>query len=626
MKLKILKWSFFFFCIAAFIFLLLPFLETTPPPTPAQLKAQPQIITANPLAAIAKRLAGIWGRQPERKPHLSSAQEAVNTNKQLSPNDSLIMARADAEPPAFSDPADLQSSSIPLPTPQEADYGNATFHTDNGQWVLVRQTAPQSGQPGMHEVNVHENPYDRYVKQERSLRAVPQEGKTEIPDSKWARLVRPVKKFLGLDTPTPVGASPVQVAREGDTMHSLTDTAQQATEIKQPIGPDRLPLPDITPMEWEQMTPYEREQHQIAHFSELMNGTRSVGDAAEILANTKYAQPKDEETARQKEGYKRGLTEEGKEKIKEGIFRTMQARAQGKEPVDELAYMVGCKSTSLPDTSGVCHVAPEGKGTRTPPMPQNIIKREQDKNAALFYQSTHYVFPKGLPLTPVLGPTTPETIEQMSGPTQQTQDAAEIYQFLYQYNNCASQTCYWVASSNQTDPQLSDAISMANATLKPDPLNTYPTYKQAFIAYKLAQLGDQSSKEQLERARKAAEKQFEHNSVHYVPYTTQLMRDTQEQKNTVFYVDDVAQAPHVATDINSVFFAYGKEPLTKAQSSIEAGKLITQSIVQNAEDNKKEIQSVNRPMYKETVRENVQHKLEELDQQKKQNKDKKGKK
>ena len=210
MKLKILKWSFFFFCIAAFIFLLLPFLETTPPPTPAQLKAQPQIITANPLAAIAKRLAGIWGRQPERKPHLSSAQEAVNTNKQLSPTDSLIMARADAEPPAFSDPADLQSSSIPLPTPQEADYGNATFQTDNGQWVLVRQTAPQSGQPGMHEVNVHDG--SKLVRSVRKagpiLAGCPPRRQNRNPLFQMGTLSSPRQKIFGVGYANSGGSQP----------------------------------------------------------------------------------------------------------------------------------------------------------------------------------------------------------------------------------------------------------------------------------------------------------------------------------------------------------------------------------------------------------------------------------
>ena len=627
MKLKILKGAFLLFCIAAFIFLLLPFLETTPPPTPAQLKAQPQVVTSNPLVAIAKRLAGLWGRQPERGRRSLNAQQTIAADTHPLPNQEFALARANIQPEYAVENLTTPNTSIPLPVPQDTDYGNASFQIDNGQWVLVRQIAPQSGQPGMHEVNVHENPYDRYVKRERALRAVPQRTKTEIPDSKWARLVRPVKKLFGLDAPTPMGASPVQVTREGDTLYSLTTTPRQTTEIKQPSTElARLPLPDITPMEWEQMTPYERERHQIDHFAELMNGTRSVEDAAESAANAKYPQPKDEETAREKAGYKRDLTEKGKEKIKEGILRTMQARAQGKEPVDELAYMIGCKSTSLPDTSGVCHVNPDGKETHIPPTPQDVIKKEQAKNAALFYQTTHYVFPEGLPLTPVLGPTTPETIEQMSGPTQQTQDAAEIYQFLYQYNNCASQTCYWVATANQKDPRLKEALTMANTTFNADPLNQYDFLLEPWVQYKISQLDKNATTEQLEQTRKEAIKQFKEGAVHYVPYTAQLLRDTQEQKNTVLYIDDVAQAPRVAADTHSVFFAYGKEPLTEVHSAIEAGNLITQSIAQNAEDNKKEIQAVNRPLHKETIRENVHQKLEELKQQKKQTRSKKGKK
>ncbi len=487
----------------------------------------------------------------------------------------------------------------------------------------------------MHEVNVHDNPYDRYIKQERAARVTAQEVKPAIPDSKWARLVRPVKKFFGFDTPTPVGASPVHITREGDRMHGLVAARQHDTTSKHPaMGPARLPLPDITPQAWAQMTPYERERYQVAHFAELISGTRGLRDAAEILADAKYPHPKSEEESREKEGYKNGLSEQAREQVKQGILQVMQENANGKQPVDELAYMVGCKSTSLPDTSGACHVSPDGEPATTPATSQDIIKQEQQQNAEEFYQKTQYVLPKGLPLTPVLGPTTPETMANMSHPSQQVQDAAEIYQFLYEKQNCASQTCYWVANSKQTDPQLRDALAMANATIKPDPQNTYSTYKQAFVAHKLQQLGKNATEQQLAQARKSAEKQFEQSAVHYVPYTVSQAQQTQQQTLeaanpanpqgraadlTVFYVTDPAQAQQFAQDIQSVIFAYGKEPLTQANSAVDAGRLITQSMAQNVNDAKQIIQDVQRPLYQQSVRENVRQQLNEQTRQQNQN-------
>lgn len=630
MKLKIAKAAFLLFCLAAFIFLLLPFLQTTPPPTPAQLKAQPQVTTDNPLTAIAKRLAHLFRPRGEHKTHFTSAPTGANAALPPSARSSFL-ARGQMQPmisPSSAQPSG--STLIPLPAPQEAAYGDAAVQTDDGQWVLVRQTAPQAGQPGMHEVNVHDNPYDRYVKQERAARVAPREVQPAIPDSKWARLVRPVKKWLGLDTPTTVGPSPVHLTREGETLRSLVSTPRTHTQSKHPsLGPVRLPLPDITPQAWAQMTPYERERYQVAQFAELISGTRGLNEAAEILADATYPNPKTKEEAREKEGYKQGLSERGKQQIKQGILQTMQQNANGKQPVDELAYMVGCKSTSLPNTSG-CPNSPDGEPLPTPATSQEVINREQAQNADEFYQTTQYVLPKGLPLTPVLGPTTPETIANMSGPSKNVQDAAEIYQFLYETQNCASQTCYWVANSKQADPQLRDAIAMANATLKPDPQNTYPTYKQAFVAYKLKQLGENASKEQLAQARQAAEKQFEQSAVHYVPYTVSQAQQTQQQTLqaanpanpqgraedlTVFYVTDPAQAEPFAQDIQSVIFAYGKEPLTQADSAVDAGRLITQSMAQNVSDAKQVIQDVQRPLYQQTVRENVRQQLNEQTRQ-----------
>ncbi len=632
MKLKIAKAAFLIFCITAFIFLLLPFLQTTPPPTPAQLKAQPQISTDNPLTAIAKRLAHLFRPRGEQKTRFVSAPVGAGSPLPQSSAQPYFLARNQMQPADRSSSAQFPAATlIPLPAPQETAYGDAAVQTDNGQWVLVRQTAPEAGQPGMHEVNVHDNPYDRYVKQERAARVAAQEVKPAIPDSKWARLVRPVKKWLGLDTPSAVGPSPVHVAREGDTLRSLTATPRTTTSIKQPsLGPVRLPLPDITPQVWAQMTPYERERYQVAQFAELISGTRGLNEAAEILADATYPNPKSEEEVREKEGYKNGLSEQGKEQIKQGILQTMQENANGKQPVDELAYMVGCKSTSLPDTSGACHNSPNGEPLPTPATSQEVINREQTQNADEFYQTTQYVLPKGLPLTPVLGPTTPETIANMSGPSQNVQDAAEIYQFLYEKQNCATQTCYWVANSKQADPQLRDAIAMANATLKPDPQNTYSSYKQAFVAYKLKQLGENATKEQLAQARKAAARQFEQSAVHYVPYTVSQAQQTQQQTLqaanpanpqgraedlTVFYVTDPAQAQQFAQDIQSVIFAYGKEPLTQADSAVDAGRLITQSMAQNVNDAKQVIQDVQRPLYQQTVRENVRQQLNEQTRQ-----------
>lgn len=627
MKLKIAKIVFLVVCVAAFIFLLLPFLETTPPSTTSQLKTQPQVTTSNPLTALAKRLAHLW-RRPEHNTHTLSAQRIASPAQDRFGNAPLVIVRAAPQNDLTENNPRLQEgTSLSLPPSPDADYGEAAFLADDGQWVLVRQEAPQGGKPGMHEINVHENPYDRYVKQERARRVAPQEPKTEIPDSKWARLVRPVKKFFGLDEPTPVQTKPISIQQENDRAHGLIAARNAEADIKNPsFGPARMPLPDITPQEWAAMTPFERERHQVAQFAELISGARGVEEAASILADAKYPHPKDQKEKDEKQAFQTGLSKEGKQRVKEGLLHIMQANAQGKEPVDELAYAMSCTNASLPSKSEACYVPEDGHQPIPPATAPSVVEQEQNTNAATFYQATQHVLPKGLPLTPVLGPTTPETISSMSGPTQDTQKTAEIYQFLYDQQGCATQTCYWIANSKQIDPQLKDAISMANAVLKPDPKSTYATYKDSFVRYKLEQLGDSVSQQQLEQARQEAEKQFDENAVHYVPYTAQQVRDVQTQTLqaanpansqgkatdiTVFYVTDPTQAQQFATDIDSVIFAYGKTPLTEISSAVEAGRLITESAAQNVNNAKQIIQDVNRPQYQQSVRENIRQQLNE---------------
>ncbi len=633
MKIKIAKLIFLVVCIGAFLFLLLPFLETTPPPEPSQLKAQPQIITDNPLTAIAKRLRNLFGGREQPGKHRLSATTAQPAPRPTGeilaaayapktvPQGQLVAPRGETGP-----------VQLP-PTDNSFDFGEASFQTDNGEWVLIRQIAPQSGQPGMHEVNVHDNPYDRYVKQERARRALPQQPKPEIPDSKWARLVRPVKRFLGLDTPTPVAPTTISARHEDPHAASLASAkGSKQTGPKYPTaGPVRLPWPDITPQEWANMTPqerqYEQERRSVARFADLLSGERAAQEAAEIMADTKYPNPKNKQEEQAKEEYKAQMLQQNKETIKNGILQIMQQNAQDKEPVDELAYMMGCKNASLP--SRACDWS--HAETSTPPADKELIAAEQEKNTRLFFEKTNYELPKNLPLTVVLAPTTPQTISQMTElPNPSTKQAAEIYQFLYEKQECASNTCYWVANSKQQDPQLTDAVSMTSAQLKPDPQNTYPGYKQDFVQYKLDQLPETATDEQKNQTRQAAQKQFEENAVHYVPYTSQQLKEIQDQtlaaadpanKNgqaqdlTIFYMTDPAQAHQFAQDINSVIFGYGQISLANADSAPQAAEQITSSTAQNVNDAKEVVSTlVTQPATSSAIQQAINQQIRQQNQ------------
>ncbi len=630
MKIKIAKIVFLVVCIGTFLFLLLPFLETTRPAEPSQLKAQPQVATDNPLTAIARRLRALFGGKERTARRLSGNHPAVPR-----PADELLAVAApnrDAWPQESLSAEGQPNRVVSQPT-GPLDFGDAAIQTDAGEWVLIRQTAPQSGQPGMHEVNVHDNPYDRYVKQERAQRALASQPKLEIPDSKWARLVRPIKQFFGIDTPTPVAPSTVAVHRPQDPHANSLASAKdkKTTGARYPsMGPVRLPWPDISPKEWALMTPEQRQREQerrsVAQFTSLLSGEHAAQEAAEIAADSKYPNPKNDKEKQQKEEYKQQLFEQNKEKIKNGILQVMQQNAADKEPVDELSFMLGCTNASLPAT--VCHLDQVSTPT---PAPEDQIAQEQIKNSQAFFEKTGYELPKNLPLTIVLSPTTPETISQMTQiPNQSAKQAAEIYEFLYEKQQCNSNTCYWVANSKQKDPQLTNAVTMTNAQLKPDPQNTYPGYQQAFIEYKLSQLPPQATPEQQARVRQAAQKQFEENAVHFVPYTPKQLKDVQAQTLaaanpankegkaqdlTIFYITDPAQASQFAQDIDSVIFGYGQVSLSNAESAPEAAEQITNSTAQNVNDAKEVIsQQVTKPATSQAITQSINEQIRQQNQ------------
>ena len=137
------------------LFLLLPFIAPGTEAPQGTKKANPQIFTSNPLTALVNRIAAVFqGKQKrlERKAALAQAQaDAANAklnelyaSAQNAPAESRYSAAApgktdDGETPRFNQP-------------------NATQDED-GNWVLVRQTAPEGAGRGMHEINSDDDAY-----------------------------------------------------------------------------------------------------------------------------------------------------------------------------------------------------------------------------------------------------------------------------------------------------------------------------------------------------------------------------------------------------------------------------------------------------------------------------------
>ncbi len=658
MKKTIAKLVFILCCIGGIIFLLLPFLETTPPATTDLKSTQPQISSSNPLAAIAKRLGALFGRRnPEREARLLAAtpQDRPDYIPPAFGQDAAdAPRRATQESPIAQEagqPTQPDETNVPVPPVPNQEYGDASIQTDNGEWVLVRQTAPQSAEPGMHEINVHEDPYTRYIKQERSRRFHSSVQQQPIPDSKWARFLRPIQSFFGLDEARPVENRAAAIYR-GDTTHPRNGTQALAGNrlTTLPARRTRLPWPDISPAQWNAMTEiereHERERRDTAEFVDLLSGTRSAEEAAAIIAEAQYPDPKDQG---KRDTYQHRLTEKHKQQIKEGILTQIRANAEGQKIVDELQEMVGCSNASLPKAG--CD--PQQQETPRSLFSADELQFNQEANKQTFLEKTQYMMPKDLPLLMVMGPTTPEAVAAMSG-LGEVEKTVEIYQFLYEKQNCANQDCFWIPNTIQLDKRLTDAATMANAKLVTDPDNMYPGWANAFEQYKeekaqqqqnqtANETGTSGTQIDREQVRQEAKKQFTENAVNWIPVTADQLKDihqhhTLDATNPNNPQTDVSLAiPYVTNPVyaEAVFhaigdhptFGYAKEPLTAAtpqnvqdlqeadkQTAINTAKLITDSLAENVNTALSVIQGVTQEAVTEGTRAGINQQINQFNQ------------
>ena len=192
---------------AVVFFLLLPFLDNTDSQQPGTngglKKAIPQIFTSNPLTNLAQKIYNlIRGHSP--------SQNLPQQIAWIMPNGERVLITPDVAQ-RYAEQHIGQMADMDFSLPEDASYHNADyFINEEGEWILVKQTSPNSFSRGMHEVNSSDKPYYKYVQQERLAKWTAQPQQPEkIPDSKWARLWTPIKKFFGMET----DANPAQATQ-----------------------------------------------------------------------------------------------------------------------------------------------------------------------------------------------------------------------------------------------------------------------------------------------------------------------------------------------------------------------------------------------------------------------------
>ena len=526
MKKIIFKTGFILLCVGVVVFLLLPFLETTTPAPSTSNMDQAQVVTENPLNAISKRIASLFGLNKERKQKTLPGQTNVAANSadgttENANNISSASAdwRASANTPRTSAttreaPNAAQSQTIEVPPHNSAaDYENASFQTDDGEWVLVQQTAPEHSAPGMHEVNVHENPYDQYVHQERARSFGPQMPKQEIPDSKWARIIQPVINLLGFGKSSEEPSVSTRAAQHANNEKGLSlgagsdKLASNKGNESSSFSQVRLPTPDITPIEWSMLTPREQQESEKSDSSSDKSNAREV---AEALGNAKFPNPKTPKERQQREDFINQKEAELLQRMDEALLQVLTTNSKNRPQKigvdnvvgcsDGVRQQTGCRSNLTPDNSDNLSTLSEEQETQK----EKVLEKERDNNRYNIRQETGTILDDNYSITVLLGPSMEDL--NFDDLRRSAPEVAEKYEYLAKAKNCYEENCYWVPSSAPSDPTLKDAVSTVGLP-KGDPLG---------VEEKLKQEASKANKKILE------------TPINWIPYNEKDVKELQE--------------------------------------------------------------------------------------------------
>lgn len=513
-------------CAAFFLFLLLPFLETPAPKTAAKnetAKAEPQIFTSNPLTELVGRIARFFRtRQNAEEKQKNAVRMTANQADEVfgKPQGDTMYASAQS----------AGAGTGMFSGGDGAAYADAYLQNEEGDWVLIRQTSPEGSTRGMHEINVKDNAYDRFITQERQARFTPvmriPAVKEEVPDSRLARVFNPIKRLFGFgEKPAAQGA--VQGTRNDDRLASARTSSSAG------IGKNTEKSSTIKsrPVDWDgfrnnpfaSLVPGSAEAAEA--FLNLINPTRAIAESAEWLANIKYPDPNSPEH----EQAKKELRDQAIQKFSQDMNEIMKQQTDGQEPINVFKDAVNpfsCGDGSVP--KNMCSLP--GQEDAGPDMA--AIKTRSD--IKFFEQTGLHLPPAGI--TVVLNATDMPILDENISPAEwevvdeAKKQALEFYQFMRK--ECTD-NCYWVATGTDDSSELAKTVEAVGLTLKGDPLQRYDQYARGYIEEKRQE--EALSDEELQ----ALEQRLMENKTPYTAYSMENMN--QLFQNTMDLIDQRAK-------------------------------------------------------------------------------------
>lgn len=596
-------------CCAIVFFLLLPFLDSPKATVSAEeKKATPQIFTSNPLTDLVNKIYALVtgnkkrtgsrsaaaGTKPGETESLSSSQWTADA-RQASSNDTSASANASSYPATYG-------------------YADAGMINEDGEWVLVRQTAPDTAQRGMHDIKSSDTPYDRLVRQERAAKftgapSTNGKNKKDIPVSKWARLWNPVKNFFTgeenavSETDVPQRALLASAASSDSYEERRTgsNTGRTRDSLNMNLGPfhfsgaagnDRSNAPGLFGM----FNP------------EFM--LQGVVDSLKKMASSDLDPKQQAQFGKDIDQYKNSKYEQMRQKFLDKIARDAQDQA----PEDLALRTNGCGSGAkgLYGSGNSCSSAPLSPEQLAQKAQEQtaLAKKAQANSLAILSELAGIPLnPKDLNMAVVLGVAKRPPVvsrkdlayemepDEYKNIQRQDQALEGFYNYMLQAQGCNKKPCYWVGSDRQPDPAMQNSIISSGMNYEGDPLHIT---EGLIEGYRQQQMEKAKTEEERQNAEKITE-DLQAYPAYYLAYSQQDMAQLNQrnafdpqaprkpEKPLTLYVPSAANTQEILQqgdwDSPGVII-YGEDILNeeKELSVTERGNRLRDQLVQRVRD------------------------------------------
>lgn len=505
----------------ALLFILLPFFDSSTAAVGKDgKKAAPQIFTSNPLADLVKKVYALI--RGEKKPSTEQTQVLYAQNPQgiSAEENTRYDAQRDESEQNMTDAA---VSSVPV---SYDGYEEAGIINEDGEWVLVRQTAPDAAQRGMHEINTSDTAYDKLVRLERSAKYTGHSNQTkpQYPDSKWARLWKPIKNLFSDSSSTANGT------HADGTMPDMLAAANRMDKNSSRMGtPERFrraTLPASLGRTGQSGSSSAAEAGNFFHLFSPEAALNGVLDGLKALAEKDLTKEQNKQFGKEMDR----MRDEQHKVLKQKMMDRIKQDAGEDKEQDLFALASKCSggASGLYGKSSQCTEEEDQQGDE-----QNIANAQRNslQNFSNMVGGIQ-LNPEDFNMLVMLGKADnlPD-LDMFTRPKNATATTAredktlyEFYKYMFEAQGCAQRgNCFWVGADDKNIPDktMPNTIRSAGMNYEGDPLGL----SQEFIAaFQQDRLNDAETDEDREAAQHIAQDLAQYPP-YYLPYTRENMQE-----------------------------------------------------------------------------------------------------